>query len=80
LAKICGEYLKKGKLIALEGRLQVRKWEDKTGQKRTTTEVIASNVQMLERKFFQASETGAAAAETPEVEIVEPLKTAKKSK
>lgn len=48
LAKICGEYLKKGRLVAIEGRLQVSKYQDKSGQKRTSTEVVASNIQMLD--------------------------------
>ena len=50
LAEICGEYLKKGRPVAVEGRLQIRSFETKTGEKRTMTEVIADNVQMLGRK------------------------------
>lgn len=50
LAEICGEYLKKGRPVAVEGRLQIRTFETKTGEKRTMTEVIADNVQMLGRK------------------------------
>ncbi|MBU2055432.1 MAG: single-stranded DNA-binding protein [Proteobacteria bacterium] len=50
LAEICGRYLVKGKLIYLEGRLQTRNWEDKEGNKRSTTEIIASNMQMLDSK------------------------------
>jgi single-strand DNA-binding protein len=50
LAEICGKYLVKGKLIYLEGRLQTRAWEDKEGNKRSTTEIIASNMQMLDSK------------------------------
>lgn len=57
LAKICGEYLKKGKPVAIEGKLQVRKYE-KNGEKRYITEVIASNMQMLDSKFFKKSEDG----------------------
>jgi single-strand DNA-binding protein len=48
LAEICGQYLKKGKLVAVEGRLQVDSY-DKDGQKRYSTEVVADNVQMLDR-------------------------------
>lgn len=48
LAKICGEYLKKGRLVALEGRIQVKKYTDKEGKNRTFTEVVASNIQILE--------------------------------
>jgi len=50
LAKICGEYLKKGKLVAVEGRLQVRSFEGKGGQKRTATEVVIDELQMLGSK------------------------------
>ena len=50
LAEICGNYLVKGKLIFLEGRIQTRAWEDKDGVKRNTTEIIASNMQMLDSK------------------------------
>jgi single-strand DNA-binding protein len=48
LADICGQFLKKGKLIYVEGRLQTREWDDRDGNKRRTTEVIALNMQMLE--------------------------------
>jgi single-strand DNA-binding protein len=47
LAEIAAEYLKKGSQIYVEGRLQTRKWKDKEGVERTTTEIIASEMQML---------------------------------
>jgi single-strand DNA-binding protein len=47
LAKICGEYLCKGKLVYVEGRLRTRSWEDRDGNKRTTTEIEASDMKML---------------------------------
>ena len=47
LAEIVGEYLKKGSQIYLEGKLQTRKWQDKSGQDRYTTEIVASEMQML---------------------------------
>jgi len=50
LAEICGNYLVKGKLIFIEGRIQTRSWEDKDGVKRFTTEIVASNMQMLDSK------------------------------
>lgn len=50
LAEICGNYLSKGRLIYLEGRLQTRSWEDKDGIKRSTTEIVATNMMMLESK------------------------------
>jgi single-strand DNA-binding protein len=50
LAEICGEYLRKGKQVYIEGRLQTRDWEDKDGHKRYTTEVVANEMQMLDRR------------------------------
>ncbi len=47
LAEIAGEYLKKGSQVYLEGRLQTRKWQDKDGQDRYTTEIVADRMQML---------------------------------
>jgi single-strand DNA-binding protein len=47
LAEIVGEYLKKGSQIYVEGRLQTRKWQDKNGQDRYTTEIVANEMQML---------------------------------
>jgi single-strand DNA-binding protein len=47
LAEICGQYLAKGRLVYIEGRLQTRNWEDKDGNKRTTTEIRADNMVML---------------------------------
>jgi len=49
LAEICQQYLKKGKQVYIEGRLQTRAWEDQQGQKKYTTEIVASNMQMLGR-------------------------------
>ena len=49
LAEICNQYLKKGKQVYIEGRLQTRSWEDQQGQKRYTTEVVANNMVMLGR-------------------------------
>ena len=46
-AEIAGEYLKKGKQVYIEGRLQTRKWQDKEGQDRYTTEIVADRMQML---------------------------------
>ena len=50
LADICGKYLRKGKQVYIEGRLQTRDWEDKDGHKRYTTEVVANVMQMLGRR------------------------------
>jgi single-strand DNA-binding protein len=46
-AEIAGQYLRKGSQIYIEGRLQTRKWQDKEGQDRYTTEVVANDMQMI---------------------------------
>ncbi len=50
LAEVCGEYLKKGKSVAIEGRLQIRDYKDKAGEMKTFAEVIADNMQMPGKK------------------------------
>ena len=47
LAEIAAEYLKKGSQVYIEGKLRTRKWQDKSGSERYTTEVIADEMQML---------------------------------
>lgn len=47
LGEIAGEYLKKGSQIYVEGSLRTRKWQDKNGQDRYTTEIVANEMQML---------------------------------
>jgi single-strand DNA-binding protein len=47
MGELCGEYLKKGRQVYIEGRLQTREWSDKEGKKNYTTEVVASNVCFL---------------------------------
>ena len=49
LAEIAGQYLAKGSSVYLEGKLQTRKWTDKDGVDKYTTEIIADRMQMLER-------------------------------
>jgi single-strand DNA-binding protein len=56
LAEICSSYLSKGKLIFIEGRIQTKAWEDKDGNKRSTTEIIANNMQMLDSKGMTKSQ------------------------
>ena len=58
LAEIAGEYLKKGRPVYVEGRLRTRKWQDKDGQDRYTTEVIADNMQMLGSREGMGSGAG----------------------
>jgi single-strand DNA-binding protein len=58
LGEICGEYLSKGSQVYIEGRIQTRPWEDRDGNKRYTTEIIAQTMQMLggiSRKEGEAS-------------------------
>lgn len=47
LAEIAGQYLKKGRQVYIEGALRTRKWQDKDGQDRYTTEIVASEMKML---------------------------------
>jgi single-strand DNA-binding protein len=55
LAEIAGEYLKKGSQVYVEGRLQTRKWQDKEGQDKYTTEIVADRMQMLGSRSGGAS-------------------------
>lgn len=50
LAEICGQYLKKGMKVYIEGRIQTRDWEAEDGTKRYRTEIVADNMIMLDRK------------------------------
>ena len=47
LAELCGQYLSKGRPVYVEGRLQTRQWEDREGNNRYTTEVVANDIQFL---------------------------------
>lgn len=58
LAEIAGEYLKKGAKVYIEGSLRTRKWQDKNGQDRYTTEIIASEMQMLDSRGGGSSNAG----------------------
>jgi single-strand DNA-binding protein len=58
LAEVCGEYLRKGSNVFVEGQLRTRSWEDRDGNKRWTTEVIARDMIMLDSKEDRASGTG----------------------
>jgi len=65
LAEICGQYLTKGRQVFIEGRLQTRSWEDRDGNKRWTTEVIASGMQMLGARGSRDESEGPALDEPP---------------
>lgn len=58
LAEIAGEYLKKGSQVYIEGRLQTRKWTDKDGVEKFTTEVIADRMQMLGSRQGMGGDSG----------------------
>jgi single-strand DNA-binding protein len=49
LAETCANHLQKGRLVAVEGRLQIRSYEAQDGQRRRVAEVVAANVQFLDR-------------------------------
>ena len=54
LAEIAGEYLKKGSKVYVEGSLRTRKWQGQDGQERYTTEIVANEMQMLDRQGANA--------------------------
>ena len=58
LAEIAGEYLKKGSSVYIEGRLRTRKWQDKDGQDRYSTEVVAESMQMLGKREGMGGSSG----------------------
>ena len=59
LAELCQQYLRKGSLVYIEGRLQTRSWEGQDGQKRTRTEINATDVQFLDSRSSGAPADGA---------------------
>lgn len=66
LAEACGQYLTKGKRAYVEGRLQTREWEDKEGNKRSTTEINAQSVQFLDYQDDQKQSQGTRSQSQPE--------------
>ena len=65
LAEIAEKYLKKGSQIYLEGKLRTRQWQDKDGNNRYTTEIIADNLQMLGRKDESSATVATPHSTTP---------------
>ncbi|KAA0888810.1 single-stranded DNA-binding protein [Oryzomonas rubra] len=65
LAEIAGEYLAKGALVYIEGRIQTRKWQDNSGADRYTTEIVGMQMQMLSSKNEGRSESVAGDQEEP---------------
>ncbi len=76
LAEIVGEYLRKGSQVYIEGRIQTRKWQDKEGQDRYTTEIVANEMQMLGSK---SGGTTASFDKTPEQQQSAPATTGEKT-
>ncbi|HZM17543.1 MAG TPA: single-stranded DNA-binding protein [Candidatus Krumholzibacteria bacterium] len=70
LAEICGKYLKKGRSVYVEGRLQTRSWDDQAGNKRYTTEVVAQVMQMLGGRGGDSPEGEWSARPAPEESAV----------
>ena len=66
LAEICQQYLKKGSLVYIEGRIQSRQWDDRDGNKRTTVEVVANTMKMLGPRAEAAPPPEAAAEHSGE--------------
>lgn len=71
-AEVCGEYLSKGSPVFIEGRLQSRSWEGQDGQKRSTIEVIADNVQFLRAGAGDKTQNAASKADitSPDVATI----------
>lgn len=58
LGELCGEYLAKGRQVYIEGKLQTREWQDRDGNRRFTTEVVASEVQFLGSRDASGNKSG----------------------
>ena len=65
LAEIAGEYLKKGSQVYVEGRIRTRKWQDKEGQDRYSTEIVADTMQMLGSRSGSGEPRGEPASARP---------------
>jgi len=75
LAEICGQYLRKGSKIYLEGRLETRTWDDQSGVRHWRTEVIAENMIMLDRKSDSVNPRPAYEPPLPEEPVASPSAT-----
>lgn len=79
LAEIAGQYLKKGSQVYIEGSLRTRKWQDKEGKDRYTTEIVAQEMQMLGGKPGGGSSASYDRGETSRPEKASPVAAAEKS-
>jgi len=66
LGEICGEYLAKGRQVYIEGKIQTRQWDDKDGNKRYTTEIVANEMKMLGSKDSGDGQRSAGPSSVPE--------------
>lgn len=76
LAEIVAEYLKKGSQVYVEGRLQTRKWQDKEGNDRYTTEIVANEMQMLGSRSSGGGDFSKSGASAPAAEDRAPARSA----
>lgn len=65
LGEICGQYLSKGSKVYIEGRIQTRQWEDRDGNKRYTTEIVARDMKMLSPRQEGGSNRAVSHGEEP---------------
>ncbi len=65
LAEIAQQYLKKGTMVYIEGRIQSRQWDDRDGNKRTTVEIVGNVMRMLSSRAETAAAAAGAEAEAP---------------
>jgi single-strand DNA-binding protein len=75
-AEIAQQYLHKGSLIYLEGRIQTRQWDDREGQKRTSVEIVANNFRMLGGRSEAAAAGAGAAGGSADADIQAPAPAA----
>jgi single-strand DNA-binding protein len=79
MAEIAGQYLKKGSKVYIEGSLRTRKWQDKSGNDRYTTEVRATDMQMLDSKGGGGGGSSGGSYERPRAEATSAAPVAEKS-
>ena len=72
LGEICGEYLSKGSKVYIEGRIQTRQWDDRDGNKRYTTEIVAREMKMLSSRGA-GSDQGGGGSSPEEPPLPEPM-------
>ena len=70
-AEVCGQYLHKGSLVYIEGRLKTRKWQDQNGQDRYTTEIQGDSLKMLGDRSTATSSSITTSTQSPSENVVE---------